>query len=350
MFKEKNMQNHEQPGMNLRELLQMGVLKFAELPQGNPENLDYPAYTLSLIEHDYAAKTPIMWNEVYRKFGIEAGNIMLVGKMQNLPEILDALRHDAKYRGGGAGVGFKDEIVSLLDELDVLAEQIGAVNFVVKTEDNKLKGYNTDGIGYVKSLEEKFAESGQEIKGKNIVMLGSGGTGNAIAFMLAYHGANLVILNRNVQKAEQLAEKINAHFNKNEQKIRFGGEDSIAAEVVSTDAVVNVSTKGAMGQFADYFPLSAANPENLTENVAESMELLKNIPKTAILSDVVLRDGGTPFLKAARQLGFPVLDGIPMVVYQGVEAVWLLHGEELEKRGISKKQIAEVMKKAANFQ
>ncbi len=343
------MKNLQVKNRDLDALVGGDILSFAKLPRLNPQNLDFPVYTLSLIEHDYEAKTPVMWNKVYHKFGIEAGNVMLVGNIGNLPEILEALRRDPKYIGGGAGVGFKDEIISQLDELDSLAEQIGATNFVMKTPEGKLKGYNTDGLGYVRSLEEKFIEQGQELNGKKAVMLGSGGTGNAIAFMLVDKGANLVILNRDADKAKRLADKINVHFKETRQVVRAGGEDLIADEVINADAIVNVSTKGAAGRFEEYYPLAVARLDNLSINIAESRELLRIIPKSTILSDVVLRDGGTPFLRAAKEKGFQTLDGIPMVVYQGLEAIWLLHGLELEKKGVTKKQVADVMKQAAHY-
>jgi shikimate 5-dehydrogenase len=162
-------------------------------------------------------------------------------------------------------------------------------------------------------------------------------------------GANLVILNRDADKAKRLAHKINVHFKETRQVVRAGGEELIAGEVINADAVVNVSTKGAAGRFEEYYPLAAARPDNLLSNITKSRELLRLIPKTTILSDVVLRDGGTPFLKAAKEKGYKTLDGIPMVVYQGLEAIWLLHGSELEKNGVTKKQVADVMKQAAGY-
>lgn len=342
---------------NLKEtndLLRTKVLSVAHEPKENPENLDSPSYTVPLVEHDYPAKTPVMWNEAYREFGIDAGNVMLVGDPKQCGHMLDVFRKDAKYRGGGAGVGFKDEMLPYLDELEPLAKEIGAVNFVLKTPEGKLRGYNTDGIGYAQSLEEIFREKGEELAGKRAVILGAGGAGNAVAFALAEKGMRIVILNRTVARARDLADKINRYFKKigSDEMARFGGEELIAAEVRDADAVINVSTKGSAGELEKYSALAPvelpANKENIKENLKRAEAMLRAMPRDAIVSDIVLGKKPTPLLEQARGAGFKTLDGIPMVINQGVEAFWLLYGKELRAKNITKEQVAEVMKRAAS--
>lgn len=335
------------------DLIRTKALAYASEPKNNPENLDFPAFTVSLIEHNYPAKTPVMWNAAYREFGIDAGNIMLVGDPKQCGHILDVLRKDAKYKGGGAGVGFKDEVIPYLDELEPLAKEIGAVNFILKTPDGKLRGVNTDGLGYAQGLEEVFRERREELLGKKAVVLGAGGAGNAVAFALAEKGMRIVILNRTVTKASDLADKINRYFKKtgSDEMVRFGGEEITAAEVRDVDAVINVSTKGSVGELEKYSALAPAvlpaNKENIRENLERAKAMLRAIPKNAVISDIVLGKEATPLLKAAKADGFETLDGIPMVVNQGVEAFWLLYGKELQAKNITKEQVAEVMKKAA---
>ncbi|MBI2451410.1 MAG: hypothetical protein HYV52_03735 [Parcubacteria group bacterium] len=342
---------------NLKEagdLIRVKTLTYAHEPKENPKNMDIPSYTIPLIEHDYPAKTPVMWNAAYRKFGIDAGNIMLVGDSQSAGHILDVFRKDAKYRGGGAGVGFKNEVITYLDELEPLAKEIGAVNFIMKTPEGKLKGFNTDGIGYAQSLEEVFKQRQEELRGKKAVVLGAGGAGNAVAFALAEKGMRVVILNRTVAKARDLADKINRYFKKMRinETLRFGGEELIAAEIRDADAVINVSTKGSAGELEKYSALAPAvlpaSQENIQENLDRTKELLRVIPQDAIISDIVLGKEATPLLKSAKAAGFETLDGIPMVINQGVEAFWLLYDKELQSKNITKEQVAEVMKRAAS--
>jgi len=336
------------------DLIRTRTLTYAREPKDNPENLDFPAYTIPLIEHDYPAKTPVMWNAAYREFGINAGNIMLVGDPKQCGHILDVFRKDAKYKGGGAGVGFKDEVIPFLDELDPLAKEIGAVNFIMKTPDGKSKGFNTDGAGYAQGLEEIFKRKNEELVGKKAVVLGAGGAGNAVAFALAEKGMKVVILNRTVTKARDLADKINRYFKKTEtdEMVRFGGEELIVAEVKDADAVVNVSTKGSAGELERYSALAPvvlpANEENIRENLKRAEAVLRAVPRNAIISDIVLGKEATPLLKSAQNAGFDILDGIPMVINQGVEAFWLLYEKELQAKNITKEQVADVMKRAAS--
>lgn len=332
------------------DLVRDKVLSPAKQPKNNPDSLNFERYTLPLLEHDYPAKTAIMWNEAYRTFGMDAGNSMMVGNPEFTRQILEVLSRDHKYLGGGAGVGFKDEAIKYLDELDERARAIGSVNFILKSPEGKLRGYNTDGVGYVESLNEIFRERSENLKNKRAVILGAGGTGNAVAFALAEHGMRVVILNRTAEKARELAEKINHHFGND--AAAFGGEDKIAEEVAHADAVINVSTKGSAGVLRPYSALAPAvlpaTPENIKKNIEEAERILGLIPKSTVLSDIVLTEKGTPFLRSAKEGGFTTLDGLPMVVNQGAEAFWILHGQELEGKGVTKKKVEEAMKAAAH--
>ncbi len=336
------------------DLLNRHILTFAKKPQENPKALSFGRYALTLIGHDYAGKTPKLWNSTYEQFKLPYANAMLVGKLSDAAMIADALRKDSRYLGGGAGVGFKDVIVKYLDEIDPLAEKIGAVNFIQKTSDGKLKGYNTDGMGYAASVQELFGHLGKCLKCKAII-IGAGGTGNAIAFMLAKLGMKIVIVNRNLEKAEKLAGRINEYFQlRGELTVRTQEEENLYSEVQDADLIVNVSTKGATGEFENHHALAPAQKHEeetmhrqlLKKNHETAEEIFSLIPKTAIISDIVLREIDTPFLKRAKELGFQTLDGIPMVIGQAVEAFWLLHEIELRDLAVSKAQLKEAMQKA----
>lgn len=349
-------ENEKMEKQSLEQLFQAGVLRKAVKPRDNEHHFYLaPRYTISLVEDDYPARTPAMWNAVYRTFEMDSVQIMFVAETENSTHILDVLRNDPKYLGGGFGVGFKDEAIAYLDKVDPIARKIGAVNIVVKNSEQKIIGHNTDGLGYAESLAEIFSKRGDHLAHKKVVMIGSGGTGSAIAFALVQRGMKVVILNRTEEKAKTLAKRINAHFElTGDAVVQYGGEDRIAQEVVDASVVVNVSTKGSVGKLENYIPLTSVfdpeNLENVAKNQQQSIEILQSIPKTAIISDVVLRDGDTPFIAAAKKLGFKTLDGIPMVVNQGVEAMWLVHGHEFEQKGLSKLDIFNVMKRAAGFE
>ncbi len=328
------------------------LLTLAKEPEGNPENLDFKRYTLPLIGNDYPAKTAIMWNQAYKTFGIEAGSIMVVGKPEEAPEILDTFRKDPKYLGGGAGVGFKDEAIKFLDELDSLAEAIGSVNLIQKLPDNRLKGWNTDGLGYAESLVQLFKKQGEDLVSKKIVMLGAGGTCMSVAFALAAQGANLVILNRTVSVAQTLCERINTYVKR--EACLAGGEEDIAKEVMDADVVLNTSSKGERGDLENYSSLAKAvlpaTPENIKANHKLAEKVMETLSKETIISDVVLRKSEmTPLIASAKENGFTTLDGVPMVVNQAIKAFIIIHKKEMEEKGITEERLSEVMKKAAGI-
>lgn len=332
-----------------------GLLKFAEQPinnLGDSSELEKHAhYGVALIEHDYPGKTPAMWNAAYKHFGMDSAVAMMVGDPNRAGEILTTLKADPKYIGGGAGVGFKDVAINFVDELDPLALAIGSINLVQKLPSGKLKGWNTDGIGYREGLEALLEKNERSLNGLKVVILGAGGTGNAVAMALAEKGANLVILNRTIEKATELANRINAYVG--DVRARAGGEDEIVKEISDASVVINVSTKGAAGSFEEYSALAPAKlpatPENISENLNAAEKLLALIPKDAIVSDVILRKTPTPFLESARKRGIATLDGVPMVINQGVEAFMIIHGEELKGIDDARVQLKEVMQKAASF-
>ena len=334
--------SHSEEAAALSDLIGGGVLRFAAAPPMNFQHLDFPRFTLPLIEHDYPAKTPAMWNSAYVEFGLDARNIVLVGSPSELPAIVGAIRRDARYLGGGAGVGFKEKTLDHLDESDPLVDLVRSINLITKTPAGKLRGHNTDGVGYAIALEEVLRRRGEELGGQTVLLLGAGGTSAAVAFALAGRGAHVVIVNRTLGKAAALAARVGGSC---------GSYEELSALAASADVIVNMSTVGAAGPLEHFSPLGPAElpvtDENIRRNLDRASEVLTRIQPDTILSDVVIATGGTPFLRQAAERGFEVLDGIPMVIGQAIEAFWILHGRELEPRGISKQNVASVMRQAA---
>ncbi len=325
----------------LATLLDEGVISIAQKPAGNPGRTDVPVLSATFIEHDYPGRTPILWNTIYREFDIEAQSIMFVGDTENVSVVLEAAKHDQRYVGGGVGIGFKDAIIGHLDEMDPLAEAVGAVNVVKKTENGLLRGYNTDGIGYRESLEKVLHNNARNLTECNVVMLGAGGTANAIAMSLAEAGAHIVILNRTVEKATDLASRVNRFVGST--VATAGGEDAVPDAVAHADVIINVSTKGAVGRFEECAALAPATSEGQEKNLEDSRKILSALSKHVIVSDVILRDGKTPTLLLAEEVGLETLDGIPMVINQAVEAMWIVHGDTLQNCGASKDEIRKIL-------
>ncbi len=323
-------------------------ITLAKLPAANPISADelfkWNTHTFTPIDHDYPGRTPLLWNTLYKHFGIDAVMAMVVGNPSAIKEIISSFKNDSKYVGGGSGSGFKELVINELDGVTSLAKAIGAVNVIKRESDGRLVGDNTDGAGYVESLEQVMQGQGKELKGSKVLILGAGGTGRAIAFTLADQGASLVILNRTKAKAFELSESVNAHSGR--VAAVGGGRELIPEYLPTCDAIVSV-IDDATSPLDEYSTLGEmelpVTSESREYNRITTEALLKTAKSTLVVSDIRLRNGETPMLTQAREHGFAVLDGVPMVVNQGVAAFWWLYGDMLTARGVSRDEVAKLM-------
>jgi shikimate 5-dehydrogenase len=347
---------------NLKELIQKGYVEIAKLPeknQINPEELDkLDAYTVPLIAHDYGAKTPIMWNTLYEKKGLNLRNIMLVANpKENANLIIGALKSDPKYLGGGFGVGWKER-TDLVDR--VIPEDLNSINIVVR-EGKELVGYNTDAAGFVKSLEEKFYEIGKEMKSSNFVLLGAGGVAKEVAKLIAEKGAERIsIINRSYDKAVKIAYNLNSRYG----KISVGGGEEIIRgyllnSFVKPDAIINTTDKGSDGPLKEYSAFAEAEIHNgngkaCNENISRTIAReLKRLNPEVIIADIVIpKNPPSRTLAIAKNEGLEnLVDGIGMVVYQAVPAYLKIQeaNPEKHKKRLNENEILETFKEAAVF-
>ncbi|MFJ8516363.1 shikimate dehydrogenase [Lysinibacillus xylanilyticus] len=245
------------------------------------------------IEH---SKSPAMHNAWFEELSIDATYIPVHVSSENLESAVAGLK-TLGASGWNITIPHKTAIIPYLDELDELAQKMGAVNTVVRTKEGRLKGYNTDGVGFVSSLEEAV---GKSHKDKPVLLIGAGGAARGIAFAMQQQGyMNLTIANRTVANAQAIVDEMG-----------IGNAISLAeAEETLADfgILVQMTSAGlATGNFSMPFSL-----ERLT--------------KGAIVADIVYNPLMTPFLKAAEEKGATVVTGLGMFVHQGAIAFehWL---------------------------
>lgn len=213
----------------------------------------------------------------------------------------------ARLRGAGY-VGFnitiphKERVVELVNEVDEMARNIGAVNTVVN-RGGSLAGYNTDAYGFVKSLEEK---AGFEPGGKSVLLLGAGGAARAAAYALARAGVErLTIANRTVTRAQSLANDVAGFLS----RVNAVPLEEAPGEA---DLIVNSTSVGmAPGEVAGRTPLAATS-----------------ISPGALAYDMVYTPAETPFMRYAREAGAHVVGGLWMLIYQGAAAFELWTGKK----------------------
>ena len=141
------------------------------------------------VEHSFS---PPMHNAAFEKLGMDYAYVAFDVEPQNLKSAIDGAK-SLGIMGLNVTIPHKIEVMQYLDEIDEVAGLIGAVNTI---DFKDMKGYNTDGIGAVRAIEEVTS-----IKDKNVVIAGAGGASRAISFYIAKYGASrLTILNRNVER------------------------------------------------------------------------------------------------------------------------------------------------------
>jgi shikimate dehydrogenase len=208
-------------------------------------------------------------------------------------------------RGFNLTIPHKVAVMQFLDQVAPDAELIGAVN-TVRREGGKLIGENTDGKGFLRGVRTK---AGVDPQGKRIVVLGAGGAARAIVAELALAGAaDLLVVNRSVPRGEEMARDL---AGKTRAPIRFECWQGTYAVPDDTDVLVNATSIGL------YPDVDAMPPVDL-----------RRAPAGMLVCDVVFNPPETPLLQAARQRGLPVLDGLAMLVFQGVIGFELWTGQK----------------------
>ncbi|KUF33284.1 MULTISPECIES: shikimate dehydrogenase [Lysinibacillus] len=245
------------------------------------------------IEH---SKSPAMHNAWFEDMSIDATYIPLHVPSDQLESAVAGLK-TLGASGWNVTIPHKTAIIPYLDELDELAQKMGAVNTVVRTKEGKLKGYNTDGIGFVRSLEEAV---GVSRKDKPVLLVGAGGAARGIAFAMQQQGYHhLTIANRTVANAQAIIDEMDMGRAMSLQE----AEETLA----DFGIIVQMTSAGlATGNFSMPFSLD-------------------RLAKGAIVADIVYNPLMTPFLQAAEEKGATIVTGLGMFVHQGAIAFehWL---------------------------
>ncbi len=205
-------------------------------------------------------------------------------------------------------VPHKQSVMDVLVDIDPLAKAIGAVNTLVR-KDGGYKGYNTDILGLKRELEDESIS----LCGNNCIILGAGGAARAIAFLCAQSGANKVyMLNRTIEKAENIAEAVNGYFNK--QCVIPMHMDGYKSLTGSGYIVIQTTSVGLYPNVGD----TAIEDEEFYKLVGAGVDIIYN-PLT------------TKFMEKCRKAGKPAYNGLKMLLYQGVAAYELWNDTNVSK-------------------
>ena len=298
-----------------------------------------------------SARSPAVWNYVFQQQGMDAIFLPFdVDSQKNLEQLAKVLRESDFVKCVSVTVPYKETVMKYLDSIDEKAKNIGAVNFIHRPNDGELVGYNTDGLGGLKSLlepspgqTEPFVDT---LEGKTVLLIGAGGAAKALAHYIGTElgeDGQLRIKNRNSGKAIKLAQEISQNYG----VFADGSDESIGppAHLRTIDLVVNATMKGQAGivkageRFTCLEPYSAlysANPatmkvfsyaewfdksqEDVVENNRVSARTAGLLPKKTMFFDAVHTPIETVMLKHARWSEHKTLNGKGMNVCQAAAA------------------------------
>lgn len=264
------------------------------------------------VKHTFS---PEMHNSAFRRIGLDACYVPFSVPPDRLGDAVRAIV-PLGLKGVNVTVPHKERVIKHLDELSEDARHIGAVN-TIEVLGTRLIGHNTDGRGFLRSLRE---ETSFRPKGKNVLIVGSGGAARAVSFTLALSGVKELLLHDlDSRKAMKLAKELRS---------RTGVE----AKSVDADSLTELGVRAHC--------LINATPLGLKPNdpVPFSSDL---ITRDTVVCDLVYNPPDTRLLRTARKKGAQTLRGIGMLLYQGVIAFEIWTG---------KKAPVQIMRKALERQ
>lgn len=243
--------------------------------------------------------SPAMHNAAFRALGLKCAYIALRVPKPMLADAIAGVR-GLDVAGLNVTIPHKISIISLLDELDESANLVGAVN-TVKNNRGKLIGFNTDGEGALRALEEKIGS----VKGKEVVLLGAGGAARAIAFSLARAGARLTIANRTVPRAQALASAVEQKLSTN-VKVASLNRAELTKALKNVDVLINATSVG------------------MHPKIDKTLVRANMMRRGLVVYDIVYKPLRTKLLREARRAGGKTIDGLGMLVHQGALAfeIW----------------------------
>ena len=248
------------------------------------------------VEHSFS---PPMHNAAFEKLNMDYAYVAFDVNPNDLESAINGAEA-LNIKGFNVTIPHKIEVMNYLNEIDEVAQLIGAVNTI---DFKNLKGYNTDGIGAVRAIEEVTT-----IKNKNVLIAGAGGASRAISFYIAKYGAsNLKILNRNIDKAQKLACDVS-----NSGLIDNVSSDSISnMDLSDVDILINTTPVG-MHPNVDDTP------------IAQACDMHGDL----IVFDAVYNPNETGLLRQAIEAGAKPVYGIKMLLYQGAESFEIWTGKK----------------------
>lgn len=247
--------------------------------------------------------SPFMHNSVFEEHGMNGIYLPFRVKNSETAKFAEMAAY-LGFSGFNATMPHKINLMSIVDDIDDNAKKLGAIN-TVQIRNGRLKGYNTDAEGLFKALRHRRAE----LNGARVLVLGAGGAAGAIVRGLGSQGVSSVsVVNRTVAKAEELCSGLD-----------YAGAlawtpENLHESALYSDVIINCTSLGMKGTGSDF----------------EDDELKFLDGSSAFVADLIYSPWKTGLLSYAEELGLTVMNGLDMLIYQGLLAFEIMTGTELD--------------------
>jgi shikimate dehydrogenase len=248
------------------------------------------------------SRSPALHNYWFRRYGLAGTYVPLAIEPQRLEAALRALA-PLGFAGCNLTIPHKQRAMTMVDEVDPIAQRIGAISCVIVRPDGSLTGTNNDSYGFVHNIMQERPD--WRANAGPAVIIGAGGGARAVAYSLAERGApEIRVVNRTFDRAQALV----SAFGPPLTAIRWEDRHRTLPDATM---LVNSTSQGMVGQSALHLTLDA-------------------LPTNALVCDIVYVPLETPLLAAARRRGNPTVDGLGMLLHQARPAWQAWFGIEPE--------------------
>lgn len=267
--------------------------------------------------------SPLMHNLAFSHWGIDAVYLAFEVDQTNLRQAVESIR-TLDMLGVNVSMPNKTAVLAYLDQLSPEAELIGAINTIVHQE-QRLIGYNTDGMGFVRSVNE----TGHPIKNQKIVVLGAGGAAKAIVVQMALEGAQEITIYKRLNATFL---PLKEYFAKVSEKtgcpIRlhdYADESQLALDLSQANLLINATDIG-MGSKKDQLPIAD----------------VKLLHSQLAVFDLIYSPSETRLIQEAKKMGVKAYNGLGMLIHQGAIAFELWTHREMPVQNIRERLEQEV--------
>lgn len=256
------------------------------------------------VKHSFS---PNIHNYLFNKYNLNNIYTCFDVHEKDLRESINGIK-SLNISGCNVTIPHKVNIIDYLDKIDENAKLINAVN-TIKNEGGVITGYNTDGIGFVKSILDK----GYELNNKRIMIIGAGGSCRSIAIELASKNVSYIeIRNRSLKSAIEITNIINDNFN---TKTKYSSDSISEKDLSNIDIIINTT------------------PLGMENNLCPINENLK-VNKKLIVCDIVYKPNETNFIKWAKNNNLDIIYGIDMLINQAIESFYIWTGIKAKEEDI----------------